>query len=405
MDTRDERQAGREAALDPSAIEVGTDTFGKLVRAYRKERGWSQEELATRWGFTREYVSQIESGKRKLQHADQVSRLADILEIPPERLEAIGRGVPHRHRPMAPRSLKEADDFLLQTLLEPAQTTVKLSWLVWYGNHDTTVVDHLAQLIAKLEEAVANRRGQYLQPAQQILAYAHEMMGKIAFDRLDFVAAGGHFHEMAELGEELSDPDITALALMHQGDLLRRRGRFEHAIRCLEGAEAHARRGSRCTSGLRWQTLARAYAERGHRSAFLKAIEQAQEDAANCTPNLDTTSNQFNMVDVLQERAQGHTLLWEPEVALELYKESERLKPFRPMRDLGTFLILKAQAHTYAGDVDTGIDLALNGLRLARGYQSRRHESRIQRLYDRVSVTPLGQQPRLRELREALYQA
>src|SRR5579859_7044027 len=103
MDTHDAQQAGNEAALDSSsAIEVGADTFGKLVRSYRKERGWSQEELANRWGFTREYVSQIESGKRKLQHADQVGRLADILEIPTERLEAIGRDVPSRGTPKAP---------------------------------------------------------------------------------------------------------------------------------------------------------------------------------------------------------------------------------------------------------------------------------------------------------------
>jgi transcriptional regulator with XRE-family HTH domain len=43
-------------------------------------------ELAERWGFTREYVSQIERGKRKLDKQEQVSRLADILNIPEERL-------------------------------------------------------------------------------------------------------------------------------------------------------------------------------------------------------------------------------------------------------------------------------------------------------------------------------
>src|SRR6266480_5666983 len=76
------------------AIEISGNTFGKLVRAYREQRHWTQEELAEKWGYTREYVSQIERGKRKLDRTDQVVRLAEILDIPYERLEAIGKGIP-----------------------------------------------------------------------------------------------------------------------------------------------------------------------------------------------------------------------------------------------------------------------------------------------------------------------
>ena len=384
-----------------SSIEMNSNTFGRLVRAYREERKWSQEELARHWGYTREYVSQIENGKRQLNRVEQVTRLANILEIPPEHLEAIGQGVPQQ-APKAPQTPVEADDFLLHTLLEPAQATVKMSWLVWYGNHDTSIIDNLRQLTAKLEDAVQNRRGQFLAPAQQLLAYAHEMLGKYSFDRLDFTTANGHFQEMYTLGDELGDPNIMGLAMMHQGDILRRQGRFELSIRCLEAAGKYTEAGSLSASGLRWQQLARAYAEKGHKSAFLLAIDRAQEAAEKLTSNLDATSNQFNLVDVIQERGQGHTLLGEPQVAIELYKESDRLKPFRPMRDLGVFIILQAQAHAYAGDVDKGVELALSGLRLARSYQSKRHESRIQRMADRLAVTPYGKHPRLRELKEAL---
>ena len=40
-----------------------SNAFGKLVREYREQMGLSQEEVAERWGYTREYVSLIESGK------------------------------------------------------------------------------------------------------------------------------------------------------------------------------------------------------------------------------------------------------------------------------------------------------------------------------------------------------
>src|SRR5258708_4477499 len=75
------------------SIELSTSEFGKLVRTYRIQRRLSQQQLADKWGHSREYISQIERGMRKLDRVDQVNRLADILEIPPERLSVVcGRG-------------------------------------------------------------------------------------------------------------------------------------------------------------------------------------------------------------------------------------------------------------------------------------------------------------------------
>lgn len=384
------------------SIEISSNIFGKLVRAYREQRQWTQEELADRWGHTREYVSQVERGKRKLDRTDQVARLAEILEIPYERLEAIGKGIPQQK--LVARSMQEADDVLLQTLLEPAQATVKLSWLVWYANSDTSITDNLSRLTTKLEDAITNRRGTLLKPAQRLLAYSYEMKGKIAFDQLDYPNASGYFQQMRELGEELNNPDIIALSMIRQGDLLRRRGRYELAVRCLEAAKPFADAGNITTSGMRLQTLARTYAEFQQRSLFLHAIEKAQEAADHIEPELDTTNNQFTLIGVLQEKGQGHTLLGEPQIALDIYRESERIQPFRPIRDLGVITILKAQAYAYHGNMDKGVNLALRGLTLANEYHSRRHISRIQRMYDRLRVTPLGRHARLRDLEEALRQ-
>ena len=297
-------------------------SFGNLVQAYRQQRGWTQGELAARWGYTREYVSQIERGKRKLDKAEQVVKLADILDIPSEKLEAIGRGIPKiQGANSEPVALQEADNKLLHAILEQAQTTVKLSWLVWHGNSDKTVYDSLSQLTTNLDEAIANRRGTLLQPAIRLLAYTHEMMGKIAFDKLDYTKAAGHFQEMMTLGEEINETDIIALAMIHNGDLLRRRGRYELAVRCLDASQAYADAANEYTQGMRLQTLARTYAEYGKKSQFLKAIDGAEEIARSVKPSIDTTISQFNLIDVIQERGQGYTLLWEPQKALEIYEK------------------------------------------------------------------------------------
>ncbi len=122
--------------------------FGKLVRVYRKQRKWTQEDLAERWGYTRSYISQVESGKRKLDRPSQIHRLAEILEIPSERLDAIGRGIPERKiyvdRP------SQADDAILQMLVAPGKDMVKLSWLVWFADKHPTIEENLRDLILNL---------------------------------------------------------------------------------------------------------------------------------------------------------------------------------------------------------------------------------------------------------------
>ena len=380
--------------------EPGTSDFGRLVRNYRVQRHWSQQQLADRWGCSREYVSQIERGRRKLDHVEQVNRLADILEIPSERLDEIGKGIPRRKNDE--EHLSNADDVLLEALLQPAQSTVKLSWLVWHGDGDTTVIDNLNALIAKLETALHQYRGAFRRQSQQLLAYAYEMMGKIAFDRLNYMEANGYFNEMVQLGEELQDPNIIALAMIHQADILRKRGRYELAIRCLDAAQAYADVSDTYISGTRWQILARVYYEYGLEANFLKAIDHAENIALQTQQTLNTKTAEFNLVEVLQERAQGYSMLWQPQKALEIYKKTDKLKPFRPLRDLGSYTIIKAQAHAYSGDIEEGIKLALHGLELARGYHSVRHEARVQKMYDRLMASPLGQHELLRDLQDAL---
>jgi len=378
-----------------------SNAFGKLVREYREQMGLSQEVVAERWGYTREYVSLIERGKRKLDQIEQVYRLADILQIPHERLDAIGKGIPQRK--IKPQHPSEGDDALFQALLEPAQTTVKLSRLVWHTDNETlTIAERLHTLNDRLEDALTKYRGRFVKPTQQILAYAHEMLGEMAFDQLSFSEAYGHFQEMFDLGEELADNDIIALAMTRQADLLRKKGRYEAAFRRLQAAEPYASNASKYVQGFRWQILARASCIYGDAEGFQKAIDNAQAIVENTSTTLDTVSNRFDLVQVLQERAQGYTILWQPEKALDIYQQTDVLKPFRSLRDQGSYSIIKAQAFAYAGDIEKGVGHAIKGIELAKAYHSKRHISRVQVMYDRLSVTSMSKSPRLRELREVL---
>lgn len=376
--------------------------FGKLVRAYRKQRGLTQAQLADLWGYTRTYVTQIEAGKRKLDRPSQITRLAELLEIPKERLYAIGRAIPDQE--VSTRT-PDTDNALLQMLLTPGKDMVRLSWMVWLADQHPAIETNLRRLVVQLDQALTAYRGEFATPARQLLAYAHLMMGKIAFDQLDYAAAGGHFTEMRELGEILHDPDIQALALIHLGDMLRKRNRYEAAIRCLEAARVFSEHATRSIEGMRHLILARGYYCFGDQQQFQRAIETALTIANTVQDSIDNLANQFTLDDVLQEQAAGYTTLWQAEKALAIYQETDRQRPFRPLREQGSYLIDKAQATFHLGNLDHGIRLSEQGIRLAAEYHSKRHISRLEATYQRLMVSPLRGEQQLKAFQSLLRDA
>jgi transcriptional regulator with XRE-family HTH domain len=376
------------------------NAFGELIKAYRTQRGWSQGELAEKWGHSREYVSQVERGKRKLEKWEQVDRLADILDIPGEKLEAIGRGIPRKK--IEAKTPQQADSAILQMLLAPGRDMVRLSYLTWVADQQPVIEESLRNLIYQLDQALISYHGEFMKPAQQLLAYAHQMMGKIAFDRLDFATASGHFTEMIDLGQELDDPDIIVLGMTLQGSILRKRGRFGLARQCFNATKPFAGAASAGTRGVYYNLMARLSYDSGDEQGFVRAIQSALEIAENMKESITGLANDFSLDDVLQEQASGYTELWMPEKAIEVYKQTDRLRPFRPLRDQGAYIINKAQAYLQLEDLDQGIVFALKGIQLASGYQSRRHIGWIEKSYNRLRVLPVGQDKRLNVLGEAL---
>src|SRR5579885_1515322 len=386
------------------------NAFGKLVRAYRKQRGWKQEELAERWDVSSAYISLIERGKRKLEKQEQINRLADILGIPEERLAAIGRGMPGI-KPDPRTNPQDSDDMLLQALLEPAQNTVKLSWLIWHG--DSMVVDmgaNLRNLQQRLSEALALYHGQFHKPALRLLGYTHEMLGQLEIEKTATKEAIFHFQEMYDIADELGDAEMMAIAIIHQASMLRRRGWYETAFRRFRAGEKHieeapekyAESVSSWVQGMLWKEWAITAFTSGDEQEFLRAIDQAESIAAGMQSSIDTLSHDFHLIEILQTRAQGFTMLWQPERALDIYQRTDTLRPFRPLREQASYTIIKAQAHCHAGDIKQGLVYAEQGLKMAKNLHSIRYVVRLRQMSDRLSVTPIGKEHAMMEMRREI---
>ena len=385
---------------------MNDNEFGRLIRTYRLQRGWKQADLADRWGYSREYISQIERGRRKLDKHDQVVRLVNILEIPEERLALAGKYITPR---TIPSSTLVGDDLLLQVLMEPAQNTVKMSRLLWQ-NEGGMVVDiegNLRTLAQKLHEALGLYRGRFIKPALQMLAHTHEMLGKCAIERTATREAISHFQEMYDIAEELTDPDVMTLALINQAEMFRRRSWWEASFRRMETAEHYSQRYpvSRYVRGVLWKAYAINHFVYGNEQGFVRAINHATEIAEETPSDMDTISQEFDMVDVLQVKAQGYTQLWKPEKAFEIYQMTDLLRPFRPLRDQCSYDIIKAQAYCYVGDLDTGIQYARSGLQSAERCRASRYVIRLQQMSDRLSGTTIGKERRMQDLRGEIFES
>ncbi|QBD80198.1 XRE family transcriptional regulator [Ktedonosporobacter rubrisoli] len=377
------------------------NAFGDLVRSYRRQRGWKQEELAKRWGFTREYVSQIERGKRKLEKNDQVRRLADLLGIPQEQLEAIGKSIPVLQKPV------EGNDRLLQALLEPAQNMIKMSWLIWQG--DGGIIDleaSLYSLINELNQALEKYRGQFLAPALRIQSYAYEMLGKLSIERVQTQKAMGYFQEMYAIAEELNDANLLALALVHQAEMLRRSSRYHASMRRMEAVEKLIQqRGPEIENhvkGIFWKAYAINYFVMNDENNFSWTIDKALEISEDTRPSIASQVDEFDRVEILQTKAHGYTQLWKPQTALEIYKQTDKLRSFRPLRDQSSYHIIKAQAHCYAGDIKTGISHAMKGMEQAESFHSTRYVIRLQQMSDRLQPTLIGKEQAMQNLRREI---
>ena len=192
--------------------------------------------------------------------------------------------------------------------------------------------------------------------------------------------------------------------MVHQGSIFRKRGRFEQALRCFEATQPYAAVASPNVQGMRYNLMARGYYDFGDEQGFLRAINAALDIAANMKDSITSLANDFSLDDVLQEQASGFTELWKPEKAIEIYKETDRLHPFRPLRDQGSYIINKAQAYLHLGDLDQGIKFSLKGIQLASEYRSRRHILWLDKTYQQLRERPIGDDKRLRTLHSALIE-
>jgi DNA-binding XRE family transcriptional regulator len=104
---RGSKQGGRRTVIETMAPAAGLPG----LRAAREAKLLTQQELADTSGVDRSTISQLESGTRSA-HLRTIRRLAEVLNVPPQKLLASAKPMrrPRRQRALGPGALASAHE-------------------------------------------------------------------------------------------------------------------------------------------------------------------------------------------------------------------------------------------------------------------------------------------------------
>ena len=74
-----------KSKLKLKPVDMGDESLGQRLARLRKQRGWTQKQIAQRTGLIQELVSNYETDKLRL-NADMILRFAEVLEVSTDEL-------------------------------------------------------------------------------------------------------------------------------------------------------------------------------------------------------------------------------------------------------------------------------------------------------------------------------
>lgn len=107
----------RPSRLELAPLRLGPETFGERLARIRKERGFTQVELAEKVGIIQALISDYENGKLRM-HAEMLARFALALGVSADELLGLKASKGNGHRPKR-RVLRRLEQ--IEKLPEPRQ--------------------------------------------------------------------------------------------------------------------------------------------------------------------------------------------------------------------------------------------------------------------------------------------
>jgi transcriptional regulator with XRE-family HTH domain len=226
-----------------------TDNFGELLRAWRKEKGFTQAQLSEKSekhgpkAVSQSTISQTESG-RFIPSKRIVLQLAATLGLDENRINQFL--VAARYGPSsdfdyeASRALRRLtmllSDPIVTPLLEPLGDEVITAFIEAWEAHAQAKKAQYKRDWHTMREVADGALAKLWSASEQLAAYLHNTIGVASLHLGDLSGAEEAYFQAANLIQSKDDPYLQGMVLTHLGEVHRDRSEWKEALAKFEAA-------------------------------------------------------------------------------------------------------------------------------------------------------------------------
>lgn len=341
--------------------------LSQVLTEYLETNHMNQLDLAEYLNIGERTLRRYKNGEEVLRDAQELKRIAELLGVAPERLGVVSTV-------MLPLTLEQIDKAL---------------------EHVWTLVGKARNYEARIagEKLIRDLRGQILKEDAELLtrlARAHYVAGYVTSlnsHTSEVYKSIEHFHEMEQVARLIHDDTLVNLALTYHGDMLRREGEVDEAIRYLEAARDTTPHATIEARGNGIQLLGRAYVQRRDFNEFERALAEAENLVGKFDPAASTTNGLYCRGTVLEEYGRSYGTFGQMQKSLDYLDEAERALP-PTMRWKILLMTTRTVTLVRGGEFRAGGELAVESAQLCRAYGNIRCLERVigvQKYLERLS--------------------
>ncbi len=335
---------------------------GNIVKYYRcavmnQPRGWTQEQLAEAMSVSTRWVQEIE----KMEYIQDINRrkaLAIILGIPAallniDKLERLSERNTIQLKPAVLKSLEGG---------------VRSRWQTYYSSSNQVTEEGLLEQIEVLEQLADNGGGDEKRIAH-ILSQSYQLAGILARDDFKYSRAKKYLRDALDFAKDARSPDLIATSVARHALVLLRQERKDDALLMYYEAVDLAKHAQPVVRGYIYAGLAEALAREGSRDECYRTLDLAEKllnQAGSISPEDDVAFVRLTIRSLQDKRGECYVLSGQPWKGIEYLQLAEKLLDRSSPRNHCRLLLQQAEAFFAAGEADTCVEYAIEGLQIAR---------------------------------------
>lgn len=341
--------AGKKTKATPSLA-------SQVLKDYRKSHTLTQEQIAFKLQIEPRTYRAYENGEYSLNNVLELRRIADILDIEPDRLGLAAS----LYVPKTPEQIEDA---------------IAKVWSLVEESHLQEAQASIERLVQSIKTQIVTEDPKFLLP----LAHAYHTAGYVVSEATRAKESYGavlRYQEMESIARILHDDTLLNVALTYQGDMFRRLGNLSKAATYLEAARDTTPQADTAARGNGIQLLARVYLRKGELRNFENAMAETEELAYTFDPKSSSTRGHYNPGTVYEEYGRAYADLGQMQKAMDYLDRAELNLPETKFWEL-LMMTARAMALIKGGELREGVQLAVDAAEQSRAAGILRYLERI----------------------------